>query len=65
MRITKASSGLFVRRYDGKIRNSRQKWNDKQHVLVFIDTDEGVSGVGEAWCPMASPKPWPPSSRTT
>jgi L-alanine-DL-glutamate epimerase-like enolase superfamily enzyme len=56
MRITKVSSGLFVRRYDGKIRNSRQKWNDKQHVLVFIDTDEGVSGVGEAWCPMASPK---------
>lgn len=50
------SSGVFVRRYDGKIRNSRQKWSDKQHVLVFIDTDAGISGVGEAWCPRASPR---------
>lgn len=54
MRITGISASVFVRRYDGRIRNSRQAWSEKQHVLVFVETAAGLTGVGEAWCPMAS-----------
>ena len=36
--------------------NSSQRWSKKPIVLAFVETDDGLTGVGEAWVGGASPR---------
>jgi hypothetical protein len=41
---------------DGRLWNPRLRWQEKVLVLVFLETDTGHLGVGEAWNSAASPQ---------
>jgi D-galactarolactone cycloisomerase len=49
MKIRDIKTKVLVRQLDGTQRNPRFTWTSKQTLLVFVLTDEGVTGVGEAW----------------
>lgn len=40
----------------GRLWNPRTRWHEKVIVLVFLETDTGHVGVGEAWSTAASPR---------
>ena len=42
---------------DGTLRNPFFKWNEKVTLLIFVLTNDGTLGVGEAWCAAGSPAP--------
>jgi L-alanine-DL-glutamate epimerase-like enolase superfamily enzyme len=51
--------GTVVHRHelDGRLRNPFFRWNEKITLLVFVHTEDGAIGVGEAWCAAGSPEP--------
>jgi L-alanine-DL-glutamate epimerase-like enolase superfamily enzyme len=49
MKITKVSPRLIEREMGGYLWNPRTRWTKKRMVLVFIETDTGLFGVGEGW----------------
>src|ERR1035437_8102304 len=57
MQITTLTTRLHSRRYESNLRNSRHPWKEKHALLVFVTTDTGITGVGEAWTENASPLP--------
>lgn len=50
MRIADLQLRAHVRRYDGRLRSTQRVWREKQTCLVFLVAENGVHGVGEAWC---------------
>jgi L-alanine-DL-glutamate epimerase-like enolase superfamily enzyme len=54
MRITKVTPRLIERAMGGNLWNPRTRWTTKSIVLVFIETDAGLFGVGEGWTAGAS-----------
>ena len=49
MKITKVTPRLIERAMAGNLWNPRTRWTRKRMVLVFIETDTGLFGVGEGW----------------
>jgi len=54
--ITEILTRTFTKRFDQPLSNPRSVWNEKNAFLVFVVTDNGIVGVGEAWCEAMSPK---------
>jgi L-alanine-DL-glutamate epimerase-like enolase superfamily enzyme len=55
VKITGLTTSLVQHRYDAALRNSRHAWKEKNALLVFVSTEEGVVGVGEGWCENGDP----------
>jgi L-alanine-DL-glutamate epimerase-like enolase superfamily enzyme len=55
MKITNIRTKVFERKLDGSMRNPRFVWTMKRSLLVFVLTDTGLTGVGEAWCDGGDP----------
>src|SRR5919106_3296104 len=49
MKITKVTPRLIEREMGGYLWNPRTRWTKKRIVLVFVETDSGLYGVGEGW----------------
>jgi L-alanine-DL-glutamate epimerase-like enolase superfamily enzyme len=49
MKITNVTPRLIEREMAGNLWNPRTRWTKKRMVLVFIETDTGLFGVGEGW----------------
>jgi L-alanine-DL-glutamate epimerase-like enolase superfamily enzyme len=56
MKITKVTPRLIERAMGDYLWNPRTRWAKKQIVLVFVETDEGLCGVGEGWTSSGSPR---------
>ncbi|MGA1644888.1 MAG: mandelate racemase/muconate lactonizing enzyme family protein [bacterium] len=56
MKIQRVVTKHLAFELDDRFWNSQQRWAKKDIVLVFIETDNGLIGVGEGWTPGASPK---------
>ena len=56
MKIQRVVTKHLAFELDGRSWNSQQRWAKKDIVLVFIETDNGLVGIGEGWTPGASPK---------
>ena len=56
MKIQRVVTKHLAFELDDRFWNSQQRWAKKDIVLVFIETDNGLVGVGEGWTPGASPK---------
>lgn len=56
MRLISLDTHLLTRRYDGGLRNTLQDWNAKHSLLVRLTTDNGLIGMGEAWCDGGAPR---------
>jgi L-alanine-DL-glutamate epimerase-like enolase superfamily enzyme len=56
MKITNITPRLIEREMAGKLWNPRTRWAKKQIVLVFVETDDGLCGVGEGWTSSGSPR---------
>jgi L-alanine-DL-glutamate epimerase-like enolase superfamily enzyme len=56
MKVTKVIPRIVRRHMDGRAWNPRTRWQEKVMVLVFLETDTGHLGVGEAWNTAASPQ---------
>ncbi|MCC7281839.1 MAG: mandelate racemase/muconate lactonizing enzyme family protein [Acetobacteraceae bacterium] len=50
MRIAALRAGTITRRYDGTARNTHHAWTAKNYVLVMLETDAGLAGLGEMYC---------------
>src|SRR6056300_980390 len=55
MKIQRVVTKHLAFELDDRFWNSQQRWAKKDIVLVFIETDNGLIGVGEGWTPGASP----------
>ncbi len=55
MRIKSITTRLFEKPLDGTARNARHRWTVKRTLLVFVETDTGVVGVGETWVDAGDP----------
>jgi L-alanine-DL-glutamate epimerase-like enolase superfamily enzyme len=49
MKIANISTRVFERALDGSMRNPRFVWTVKRSLLTFVETDSGLTGVGESW----------------
>ena len=49
MKIVRVQVLEFHRRLDGTAWNPAFRWNERRAPLLVIETDAGISGVGEAW----------------
>jgi L-rhamnonate dehydratase len=56
MKITRVIPRIIRREMGGRAWNPRTRWQEKVMVLVFVETDTGHLGVGEAWNTAASPQ---------
>lgn len=56
MKVTRVVPKLIRRDMGGKVWNPRIRWQVKAIVLVFLETDGGEIGVGEAWTSAGSPQ---------
>jgi L-alanine-DL-glutamate epimerase-like enolase superfamily enzyme len=56
MKITKVTPRLIEREMAGNLWNPRTRWARKQIVLVFVETADGLCGVGEGWTSSGSPR---------
>ncbi len=54
MRITAVTAHEFIHPMKNPPRNARTVWREKKVLLVKVETDAGIFGVGEAWCDGAS-----------
>jgi L-alanine-DL-glutamate epimerase-like enolase superfamily enzyme len=57
MKITNVLTQIVEKRNDTPLWNPREIWHKKNAVLVFIETDEGITGVGESWSEGGTSKP--------
>jgi L-alanine-DL-glutamate epimerase-like enolase superfamily enzyme len=56
-RIADIETVVIRHTLDGTLRNPLFRWSEKITLLVFVRTEDGVIGVGEAWCAAGSPEP--------
>lgn len=56
MRVKSVSVHRLSFEMGGGQRNARRTWTQKDIVLVFVETDCGLVGVGEGWTSYASPR---------
>ncbi|MEO8975214.1 MAG: mandelate racemase/muconate lactonizing enzyme family protein [Casimicrobiaceae bacterium] len=56
MRIAELLPRVETKRFERPPRNPRSTWNEKNAFLVFVNADDGSTGVGEAWCEATSPR---------
>ena len=56
VKIKRVISRLTERDMDARLWNPRMRWSTKSMLLVFVETDAGDIGVGEAWAVGASPR---------
>jgi L-alanine-DL-glutamate epimerase-like enolase superfamily enzyme len=49
MRIVRVAVLEFYRRLDGRSWNPTMRWHERRAPLLVLETDAGLSGVGEAW----------------
>lgn len=56
MRITDISIRTIVKRSENPPWNPRTVWREKNVVLVIVETDQGIAGLGEAWCEGGAPE---------
>jgi L-alanine-DL-glutamate epimerase-like enolase superfamily enzyme len=56
MKIARVIPRVVRRDMGGRLWNPRTRWQEKVMVLVFLETDTGHLGVGEAWNTAASPQ---------
>lgn len=54
MKIADIGTTLLRTPLDGTLRNPLFRWTEKLTLLVFVRTDAGDLGVGEAWCAAGS-----------
>lgn len=54
MKIADVATRVLVTPLDGTLRNPLFRWTEKLTLLVFVLTDDGTVGVGEAWCAAGS-----------
>lgn len=47
---------VATKQYGPGLRNSLHAWTEKNAVLVFVETEGGAVGVGEAWCDGGAPE---------
>jgi len=47
---------VATKHYSPGLRNTLHAWNEKHAVLVFVETEDGALGVGEAWCDGGAPE---------
>jgi L-alanine-DL-glutamate epimerase-like enolase superfamily enzyme len=57
MRITRLRTRCIETRPPGAPRNALTTWTTKTCLLVGLETDAGLTGIGESWCEGASPEP--------
>lgn len=55
MKIARVHTRVVTRRSDRPERNPRMSWREKNVLLVGIETDDGLQGVGESWCDGGAP----------
>lgn len=55
MRIKSIKTRLFEKALDGSVRNAKHRWTVKRSLLVFVETDTGLIGVGETWVDAGDP----------
>jgi L-alanine-DL-glutamate epimerase-like enolase superfamily enzyme len=55
MKITKLTPRVLTRRFEQPQRNPFMTLHEKNTLLVLLETDTGLLGVGEAWCEGLSP----------
>lgn len=48
-KIRRVTSAVFRKPLSGDVWNPQTTWTTKDIVLVFVETDNGLMGVGEAW----------------
>ena len=56
MKIKRVIPKLIERDMDSRLWNPRMRWSTKSMLLVFVESDAGDIGVGEAWAVGASPR---------
>ncbi|MEO5699808.1 MAG: mandelate racemase/muconate lactonizing enzyme family protein [Casimicrobiaceae bacterium] len=56
MQIERILARIDTKRFDRPPRNPRSTWTEKHTFLVFVVTDDGRVGVGEAWCEALAPR---------
>ena len=56
MKIQRVVTKHLVFDLDDRFWNSQQRWAQKDIVLVFLETDNSLLGVGEAWTGGGSPQ---------
>ena len=56
MKITRIVTRHLQREMGNKVWNSQTRWRHKDMVLVFLETDTGLIGLGEAWTTGGSPQ---------
>jgi len=49
MNITGVKVLEFRRRLDGRSWNPTFRWHERRAPLLVVETDAGLTGVGEAW----------------
>ncbi len=57
-KITEIRCVVLKKKMDGSHRNPRFVWTEKQTLLVFVRTDDGLTGVGESWSDGGSAEPF-------
>lgn len=50
MKIRNVRTRILTKALDGRQRNPRFRWTEKNTLLVFVEGEDGTLGVGEAWC---------------
>lgn len=55
MKIESIRTRVITKALDGRQRNPRFRWTEKNTLLVFVEGDDGTLGVGEAWCDGGNP----------
>ncbi len=50
MKIKDIRTRVLTKALDGRQRNPRFRWTEKNTLLVFVEGEDGTLGVGEAWC---------------
>jgi L-alanine-DL-glutamate epimerase-like enolase superfamily enzyme len=50
LKVADIRTVVVTHRYDGTARNTRHAWKGKTYLLVSVETDGGVSGLGEVYC---------------
>lgn len=54
--IQRIETRLVTKRFDRPPRNPRSTWHAKHSLLVLLITEDGFTGIGEAWCEGMSPE---------
>lgn len=55
MKIARIRTEVASRRSERPQRNPRMAWTQKNILLVIVETDDGITGIGEAWCDGGTP----------